>query len=1078
MLSVRRGAPRLVPFLLGPLFLAAGPAQAAPELVSANAAGTGSGLGASTTSHRIDSPQRLLSRDGSFVVFVNFATDLVGLPDVNGSGSGDVFVRDRLAGTTELVSINAAGTASGNGNSGSATISDNGRFVCFVSSASDLVPGGTDGNGVEDVYVRDRQMDVTTLVSVGTTGTSGNQRSRNPVRTPSGRFVAFQSRASNLVAAGVDGNGAADVYVRDLNLGTTTLASINPAGQGAAGAYEDNDPAISDDGRLVAFFSSTDGLVAGDVNGASDVFVRDLAPPGMTELVSVNAAGTASGNGHSVVPVMTPDGRFVAFLSKASNLAPGVSDTNGRDDLYVRDRGARVTRLVTVNAAGSDSGNDVTVTAAAALSHDGRYVAFTSLANDLVADIGDLPGTHDVFARDMVAGRTVLVSVNRTGGAAGNGISGGREAISDDGRLVTFASAANDLVDNDTNGRDDLYVRDRGARVTRLVTVNAAGSDSGNDVTVTAAAALSHDGRYVAFTSLANDLVAGIGDLAGTHDVFARDMVAGRTVLVSVNRTGGAAGNGISGGREAISDDGRLVTFASAAIDLVDNDTNGPQVDIFQRDLLAGRTFLLSGNAAGTGSGNRASGSDALATTRDGGLVLFGSQASDLVPNDSNGQLNDVFLAASAAVPPTLTLANCRVSPTSLAPTGGVVTLSVDVASGGPLARVFATITRPDATTTEVDLARGAGDTFGGTFTAPANALATVRTYGVAFTAVQVSGGRSSVTCAPFTVGAAGDSVPPTLTHFTVNPRAVSHRGGSISLKALVTDNVRVASVTVTFTLAGVSTPVTLLAVAGRGFVGSFPAPANPTSAAQVYSVSLTMRDRAGNSATVPGGEVTVAADNVPPALSAFKIDPGRTVTFRGELLPQVRVVDGGQVARVTANFTRGGELHSGHFLHFGGSLYLLRRFQLPTNTTREAQSYRIEVVATDAAGNRASLNGGSVTVLAARREPNRPQLPYCLISPTSLPAAGGEVTVMLVAVDDTFIQRLIADFIRRDGVATEVVLTQVEPGQPFYRGTFTAPANRTAEPQEHFFRAAAVDIWGNLQRAGFGTVTVAPAAP
>lgn len=928
---------------------------AAPVLVSVNAAGTGSGNGQSSTSHRIDGPQRLLSRDGRFVVFFSAATDLVGLPDANGAFSSDVFVRDLTPpGRTELVSVNAAGTASGNGHSVSATISDDGRYVCFVSSATDLAPGVTDTNSVEDVYVRDLQTKVTTLVSVIPAGTSsGNQRSRNPVMTPSGRFVAFKSLAANLAAGIVDVNDAADVYLRDLEQGKTSLVSSDPTGQSALGAWEDGDPAISDDGLLVAFYSSADGLVAEDRNFLSDVFIRDLTPPGRTELISVNAAGSAAGNGHSVVPVMTPDGRFVAFLSKASNLAPGVNDTNSLDDLYVRDRVARVTRMASVNAAGTDSGNDLMVTSAAALTRDGRFVAFTSLANDLVAGIRDLPRTHDVFARDMVAGRTALVSVN------------------------------------------------------------------------------------------------GAGD---------------------------AAGNGISGGREAISDDGRFVAFASAATDLVTNDTNGPQVDIFQRDVLAGRTFLVSGNAAGTGSGNRASGADALAMTRDGGLVLFGSAASDLVPNDSNGPVNDVFIAAPAGAPPSVVITNCKVSPTALPTAGGAVTLSVEVTSSSPLARVFATITRPDNTTVEVNLARGAGSTFSGTFTAPANALPGVRTYRVAVTAVQVAGGRADISGPPFTVAAAGDSTPPSLTSYTVNPRAISHRGGSIGVKVLATDNVRVAGVTATFTRAGVSTVVTLLAVVGRGFVGSFPAPANPTSQIQTYTISITMADSAGNRATVPGGEATVAADNVPPVLSGYFL-AGPAVSFRGEVSIAVVAQDGGRVDRVTATFTGGGQVYTGQFVLFSSSQYLLVGFHLPINTTRQAQGYRIEVVATDAAGNRASLNGGFTNVLAAPRERNKPTLPYCLISPTSLSAAGGEVTVLLVADDDTLLAQVLAVFIRGD-VSTAVTLTQVETGQPFYRGTFTAPANRTAEPQEYVFRAAAVDIWGNTQIGQFGTVTVAPGAP
>jgi hypothetical protein len=241
-------------------------------------------------------------------------------------------------------------------------------------------------------------------------------------------------------------------------------------------------------------------------------------------------------------------------------------------------------------------------------------------------------------------------------------------------------------------------------------------------------------------------------------------------------------------------------------------------------------------------------------------------------------------------------------------------------------------------------------------------------------------------------------------------------------------------------------------------------------------------------------GTAAANGHSISHSISPTISDDGRFVCFvstAGNLAPGVTDNNGVEdvyvrdlqtsvttLVSVTATFTRGGEVYPVKLFLLGATQYFAI-FDLPTNTTLLAQSYRIEVVATDAAGNRASLNGGSLTLLAATREHNRPQIPHCLISPRSLPATGGEVTVLLVIVDDSPIERLSAGFrLRGTAAATEVTLMQVEIGQPFYRGMFTAPANGTAEPQEYGLSVFAMDRWRNFTTASFGTLTVAPAAP
>ena len=410
----------------------------AAELVSVNDSGTDSGNGFSTTP--------FLSADGTKVVFVSAASDL-GPTDTN--GTRDVFVRDLTTGTTTLVSVNGAGTDSGNGFSSLPVISADGTKVAFDSRASNL--GSTDTNGTSDIYVRDLTMGTTTLVSVNDLGTdSGNGFSTRPVISADGTKVAFISFASNL--GSTDTNGTFDVYVRDLTMGTTTLVSVNDSGTDSGNGFSTL-PFLSADGTKVAFRGlATDLVPTADTNGNLDVFVRDLTT-GTTTLVSINDLGTDSGNGPSFFGVISADGTKVAFRSSASNLGP--IDTNGFLDIYVRDvTPGGTTTLVSVNDSGTDSGNgssDLTP----AFSADGTKVAFRSFASDLGPT--DTNGTSDVFVRGPSAGTTTLVSVNDSGTDSGNG-SSDDPAISANGTTVAFESFASNLVVTDSNNNRDVFV--------------------------------------------------------------------------------------------------------------------------------------------------------------------------------------------------------------------------------------------------------------------------------------------------------------------------------------------------------------------------------------------------------------------------------------------------------------------------------------------------------------------------------------------------------------------------------------------------------------------------------------------
>jgi Tol biopolymer transport system component len=329
-----------------------------------------------------------ISADGRFAVFRSDAANLVP-GDTN--GVADVFVRDLATGRTQRVSVSGAG-GQANGVSGEPAISADGRYVAFASAASNLVHHDT--NGVADVFVRDRIAGTTSRVSVSSGRRQGDAESESPSISSHGRYVAFTSPASTLV--GHDTNGLADVFVRDRRTRTTRRISVSSRGHQAAGSATgtgSNAPALSGDGRFVAFHSDASNLVPHDTNRAFDIFVRDTVA-GVTRRVSVGPRGRQANAESLGPPVISADGRFVAFGSLASNLV--AHDTNDVTDVFVRDRVRHVTILASTARDGAQ-GNDGAVPAA--LTPAGRYLLFTSWAGNLVP--GDASPGPDVFLRDF-----------------------------------------------------------------------------------------------------------------------------------------------------------------------------------------------------------------------------------------------------------------------------------------------------------------------------------------------------------------------------------------------------------------------------------------------------------------------------------------------------------------------------------------------------------------------------------------------------------------------------------------------------------------------------------------------------
>ena len=560
-----------------------------------------------------------ISADGNLVAFTSWPALVSG----DTHEGLDVYVRDVSSASTQLISVDELGTP-GNGYSLAPSISADGNVVAFETEADNLVAGG-DANGSADVLVRYRLGSLIVRLSQSEGGTLGDGASTAPSLSPDGGAVVFSTGATNLV--GDDGNGVGDVVMCGPGMGWDSIRRVSEASGGGQLHPESDWPAITPNGRYVAFGSAASNLVPGDTNGRYDVFVLDRQN-GAIERVSVNGATQA--NRESGAPSISADGRYVAFMSYASNLVP--EDANEGCDIYAYDRLLDRLTLVSV-ATGGVSGNGES--SWQSMSADGQFVAFQSSASDLVA--GDAGGFDDVFVRDLVAGTTTLISVAADGSQGTE--SSVTPAISADGSSIAFVSHADNLVGDDNNLVADVFVRQRLGTSIERVSVSSSGQEAAGGCY--AWPVISQDGRYVAFADYAANLVA--VDANNAADVFVRDRLLGTTERVSVSSLGLEA-NGQSGYLDewpalAMSADGRHIAFPSGAANLVPGDTNHAW-DLFVRDLDASVTERVNLSDAGEESGV---GGGRPSVSADGRIVAFSSTGSDLVEGDSNGA-SDVFI--------------------------------------------------------------------------------------------------------------------------------------------------------------------------------------------------------------------------------------------------------------------------------------------------------------------------------------------------------------------------------------------------------------------------------------------------
>jgi Tol biopolymer transport system component len=460
-------------------------------------------------------------------------------------------------------------------------------------------------------------------VSLTPDGAQGNSVSSEPTTSSDGRYVAFSSYATNL--APLTYNGPQNVYRNDRFTGRVVLISSSPLF--GSGNSESRSPSISGDGRFVAFDTAA-RLDPQDFNGNSDVYVRDAEGTQISR-VSLPASGTGDPNGASIRPSLSSDGRLIAYESIAGNIV--TNDSNGVSDIFVYDMQSNTTTRISISTNGTQA-NGMSLNAT--ISADGRYVAFESAATNLIS--GDTNGVNDIFVRDMLLSTTIRVSVDSSG-IQGN-FASHRPRLSGTGQFVVFSSDATNLVFLDSNGWEDVFVHDQVSGNTARASVDSSDFD-GNGPSIDGS--ISDDGRFVAFTSYASNLV--VGDTNSAGDVFLRDRVAGTTQRISLS-SAGVQGNNVSMA-SMVAPNGSITVFSSLANNLVGGDSNNVE-DVFVRDLTPASTPYCTAKvnslgctpslrSEGTPSASTGSGfilSAAYILNNTNGLMFYGTSGAASLP--------------------------------------------------------------------------------------------------------------------------------------------------------------------------------------------------------------------------------------------------------------------------------------------------------------------------------------------------------------------------------------------------------------------------------------------------------------
>jgi uncharacterized repeat protein (TIGR01451 family) len=663
--------------------------------------------------------EAVLSSDGGWVAFSSPGTNYVpGQLDTN--AATDVFLWYRAGGSVELVSRRAGTTVTASATPATATagvaISPDGSRVAYVSRGTELAAGQADTFGLADLFLFDRNAGTNTLVSSaeGSATVPADGASKTPLFSADGQWLAFVSLAPNLIPGAIDSNSADDVLLHKEADGSITLVSRR-----AASLPSDTAPgpstlyfipgfgftptaSLSADGRYAVFVSDGDRLVPGQVdrNLGSDVFHYDRQTGAITLVSRAQGTTATTGNGLSQAPALSADGRWITFYSSATNLVPGATDTNSADDVFLWDSQTGVMTLVShiagslttagrglspsISSDGSwvvfnSSGTNLVsgqsdassfssdaflwerATGAITLvshgtsflaavggvtdtwmSADGSFVAFLTNANNVISGQIDTSSSYDLFLWNRATGSVFLVSHSST--STVTAVSASAAHLSADGNWLAFSSTATNVVAglSDTNSQADLFLYDRRNGVKWPVSRSAAsGSITANSASQ--GVMLNRDGSRLVFLSRATNLVSGVTDFNGGNDVFVYDRITGQIALAShTPASTTTAGNGAAV-KVGISADGSKVVFLSAATDLVTGQTDVASTnDLFLYDVATRNVSLLSHRATSATAGLAVS-AEIGALSTDGSVIGFSTPDSNVVANDHNGRY-DVFL--------------------------------------------------------------------------------------------------------------------------------------------------------------------------------------------------------------------------------------------------------------------------------------------------------------------------------------------------------------------------------------------------------------------------------------------------
>lgn len=461
-----------------------------------------------------------------------------------------------------------------------------------------------------------------------------------------GRYLVFESTATTLVNFVTDNNGANDVFLHDRQTGVTTLLSRSAASAYVTAAGASSRANISADGAWVVFQSTANNLVTGQVDypSTSDIFLYEVASGTLSLVSHVAASDVTTGNGGSIDPVISADGSYVVYVTSATNLVVNLTDTNGAGDVYLYNRVTTGNTLVShvsgtpATAGNGNSGNAV-------ISKNGLWVAYDSIATDLVDGITDTNNLYDSFLFSVTSGETILMSRSSAGAITSDGNTW-IKSISADGAFVLISSRATDLVPGitDTNTKNDLFLYRRVSSSMQLLTPSSTTPNSAMLQTGFGSAdgVISEDGNWIAAIMPDTDLVAGATDTNGFYDVYLIERSTGAITLVSdMGSTPGTAGSGECN-LPVISAAGEVIAFTSLANNLISPMTDwNTKADAFKYTRATGAMQLASAAAPNIAANNE---SLHVALNVDGSVMLFDSKAHNIVANDLNGAF-DVFVA-------------------------------------------------------------------------------------------------------------------------------------------------------------------------------------------------------------------------------------------------------------------------------------------------------------------------------------------------------------------------------------------------------------------------------------------------